>query len=418
VVSGSISTIDWSAGPYYIKISVDGVEMGTSQLLSVPYALHAKNAGNGFTGNYNDLSNKPALFDGDYTNLTNKPVLFDGKYSSLTETPVAWDSSWASVKNKPSFATVATSGSYNDLSNKPSTTTGTNSGDMQYWNGTAWVVIPVGLPGQYLTLSNTKTPTWSSAFSTITTTTISSISSGTAMSGGNIISDGGAPIIARGVCWSPSTNPTIALTTKTSDATGTGTFTSSITGLTIGSIYYVRAYATNSVGTSYGEELCFTALTIGDYYKGGQVAYILKSGDPGFIPGEAHGIIAASDDQGTGKNWCASCTSVSGIFTGATGTALGTGNLNTLMIVSYLGMDAAQICSDLSLNGYSDWYLPSKDELNKIYVNRSYLNCSTNPYWSSSEINSTEVWAQRFSDGVMVTMWKNMSFSVRAIRAF
>ncbi len=55
VTSGSMSSIDWSAGPYFIKITVDGTEIGTSQLLSAPYALYAKNAGNGFSGNYNDL---------------------------------------------------------------------------------------------------------------------------------------------------------------------------------------------------------------------------------------------------------------------------------------------------------------------------------------------------------------------------
>jgi|WetSurMetagenome_2_1015567.scaffolds.fasta_scaffold111278_2 uncharacterized protein (TIGR02145 family) len=55
--------IDWSAGPYFIKIGVDGTEMGTSQLLSVPYALHAKTAENGFSGDYNDLKNKPSMSD-------------------------------------------------------------------------------------------------------------------------------------------------------------------------------------------------------------------------------------------------------------------------------------------------------------------------------------------------------------------
>jgi hypothetical protein len=59
VVSGALSNIDWSGGPYYLKIWVDGAELGTSQLLSVPYAKYAEKAGNGFSGNYNDLINKP-----------------------------------------------------------------------------------------------------------------------------------------------------------------------------------------------------------------------------------------------------------------------------------------------------------------------------------------------------------------------
>ena len=93
---------------------------------------------------------------------------------------------------------------------------------------------------------------------TVTTNAISSITNTTATGGGNVSADGGASVTARGICWSTSTNPTVALTTKTSDGTGTGSFTSSMTGLTANTTYYVRAYATNSVGTSYGTQQTFT----------------------------------------------------------------------------------------------------------------------------------------------------------------
>src|ERR1035437_9826192 len=96
----------------------------------------------------------------------------------------------------------------------------------------------------------------------LTTTAASSITQTTATSGGNVTSDGGASVTARGVCWSTTTGPTTALSTKTTDNTGTGIFTSSITGLTGGIVYYVRAYATNSVGTGYGNQVSFTTLTI------------------------------------------------------------------------------------------------------------------------------------------------------------
>lgn len=82
----------------------------------------------------------------------------------------------------------------------------------------------------------------------------------TATSGGEVTDDGGAPIIARGVVWSISPNPTIALSTKTSNGTGIGNFTSSLTGLQNNTTYYVRSYATNSIGTQYGEEVSFTTL--------------------------------------------------------------------------------------------------------------------------------------------------------------
>jgi uncharacterized protein (TIGR02145 family) len=91
----------------------------------------------------------------------------------------------------------------------------------------------------------------------LTTAIISSPTATSAASGGTITSDGGAAVTARGVCWNTSAGPTTA-NTKSSDATGTGTFTSSITGLSPVTTYYVRAYATNSAGTSYGDELSFT----------------------------------------------------------------------------------------------------------------------------------------------------------------
>jgi hypothetical protein len=92
---------------------------------------------------------------------------------------------------------------------------------------------------------------------TVTTTAITSITATTASGGGTVTADGGASVTARGVCWGITTNPTTA-NTCTPGGTGTGAFTSSITGLTAGTQYNVRAYATNSVGTAYGADLAFT----------------------------------------------------------------------------------------------------------------------------------------------------------------
>jgi uncharacterized protein (TIGR02145 family) len=136
---------------------------------------------------------------------------------------------------------------------------GNNKGDMQYWDGTKWVLIPVGLNGQVLTIIN-GTPAWvggSSQPLVITTTIVSSIFTTSAKSGGNITSDGGNPITERGVCWSKSANPTI-LNNKTNDGSGAGSFSSSLTGLDAETIYYVRAYAINSAGPTYGDQQSFT----------------------------------------------------------------------------------------------------------------------------------------------------------------
>ena len=97
---------------------------------------------------------------------------------------------------------------------------------------------------------------------TVTTTAISEIDKTTATGGGNVTADGGATVTARGICWSTSHNPTVS-GSHTSDGTGTGNFTSAMTGLTANTTYYVRAYATNSAGTTYGEELSFTTLPDG-----------------------------------------------------------------------------------------------------------------------------------------------------------
>ena len=97
------------------------------------------------------------------------------------------------------------------------------------------------------------------AMPTVITTPVSDITAITATGGGNVISDGGMAVTTRGICWNTTGNPTIA-DSHTTDGTGTGSFTSNISGLTHSTTYYVRAYATNSIGTTYGEELSFTTL--------------------------------------------------------------------------------------------------------------------------------------------------------------
>jgi uncharacterized protein (TIGR02145 family) len=150
---------------------------------------------------------------------------------------------------------------------------GTTVNQMMYWNGTAWVTLsPPQNQGQVLTFCNGSL-TWTTggvcpaSLATLTTTTVSSITSTTASSGGNITNDGGGAVTARGVVWSTSQNPTIALTTKTVDGTGTGNFTSNIAGLSQGTVYYVRAYAINSAGTAYGNQQTLTTNTVNSIFN-------------------------------------------------------------------------------------------------------------------------------------------------------
>lgn len=260
-------------------------------------------------------------------------------------------------------------------------------GKLQVYNGTTWT----DLSGTTAILSTDAT---------------SAVKSTTATCGGNISSDGGYSITARGVCWSTTPNPTI-YSNKTTDGSGTGTFSSSITGLNPSTAYYVRAYATNSMGTTYGTNVSFTttAYTVGDPCQGGIIAYTTSD----------RILIAASSDQGSSIVWASS-----GSTTGATATAIGTGDANTSTIYTALGTGssyAARVCKELVLNGYSDWFLPSKDELYRLHQNRTAIGgfASAN-YWSSSEATAANAWIQAFPGGTQTSVSKTGAASVRAIR--
>ena len=254
---------------------------------------------------------------------------------------------------------------------------------------------------------------------TITVTNTMATSATNAVSGGNITDDGGGPVTARGVIWSQITPyPTIALNTKTNDGTGTGSFTSNISGLTPNTLYYVRAYATNSAGTSYANDLSFRTtlispfFTIGQSYGGGVIFYIDAT--------LQHGLIAAPNDQSTGASW--GCRSTySAAFSG-------NGQANTSSIISLCNEQgiAARICDQLVLNGFTDWYLPSLGQLNTLYLQKSVVgNFTNNRYWSSNERERiffsdpiVSAYNQNFLNGTTEQIDKSTPYNVRAIRTF
>ena len=313
----------------------------------------------------------------------------------------------------------------------------------------------------------------------LSTSSVSVITATSAISGGNITFDGGSALTERGVCWKTSQNPTIADSKSTDGSSGTGSFTASISGLTSNITYYVRAYATNSAGTGYGDEKIFTTSATSDFattllatnvtsssatFNGSANANYLPTNvsfeygtslsygkvidaSPKVITGNSntnisagltglsavttyhfrvkivnssgtaygndmtvftkyvvgdsalggivfyvdgtgqHGLVCAATNQGSNIQWY----NDSYVTTNAAGIAIGTGKANTTAIVAAQGAGnyAAKICNDLVLNGNSDWFLPSIDELHLIY---SVIGLPQGYYWSSSEYDSDNAW--------------------------
>lgn len=164
------------------------------------------------------------------------------------------------------------------------------------------------------------------------------------------------------------------------------------------------------------------SIAIGSSFQGGIVAYIFVSGDPGYVEGETHGLIAANVDQSTGIMW-AIREYQSTLLTG-TLTTLGSGSANTDKIIAQNGAGstyAAGLARAYNGGNYTDWYLPSKDELNKLYLNRVAVGgFATDYYWSSSEYTevSFRAYILVFDSGGEGYASKSGTYYVRAVRSF
>lgn len=254
---------------------------------------------------------------------------------------------------------------------------------------------------------------------TVTTLEFWDIKGGSAYGGGDVLDDGGLFVSKRGVIWGESPNVSFENHINYEDCgNSTGKFSRLIRGFEPVTSYYYRAFATNSIGTAYGEEYCFTTLplSIGDLYGGGVVGYFLKENDPGFIPGEVHGLIIAQKDLGSDL-WC-----YEDIIVYNTSTMLGKGLSNTIKIVAAsTGINsAAKLCFDLNLNGFDDWFLPSRDELRVLIQNKEAIGVFRDfnyPYWSSSQYSTFVAWVVYYNGNEMIYSINN-GFNVHPVRYF
>jgi hypothetical protein len=257
------------------------------------------------------------------------------------------------------------------------------------------------LYGNQITFTTTPVP---HGTITLTTSAVSSIKSLSAMSGGSITSSSVA-VSERGICYSTSYNPAPSVSDYKVIADGTNAgFSCAMPNLLRNTTYYVRAYATNNSGTYYGNLVSFTTpyYSTGESWQGGVIAYIDAT--------LQHGIIVATNDLGAVR-W----NNGTNVTTNATGTATGTGATNTAQIVAIQGNGtyAASICASLTLNGYSDWVLPSRIEATSI---RSYLGSGN--YWTSTESSVSLAYIAYQTSPYYSTSGKVNTYEVRPIRYF
>ena len=227
--------------------NITGLSPNTTYYVSA-YATNFKGTGYGEIKTFTTDIGMPTVVTGDVTNRTATTADCSGNVTAdggaaVTARGVCWSTS----ENPSTSDSMTTDGT--GVGTYTSNITGLSP-------KTTYYVRAYATNSEGTAYGKQKTFTTKAQMPSVTTGDVSNISTTTADCSGNVTADGGAAVTARGVCWSTSQNPTTS-DSKTTDGTGVGTYTSNITGLSLNTTYYVRAYATNSVGTAYGEQRTF-----------------------------------------------------------------------------------------------------------------------------------------------------------------
>lgn len=261
----------------------------------------------------------------------------------------------------------------------------------------------------------------------LTTIEVSSLTHSSARSGGVINAIGGSAIVDAGICWRSEAGGSAP---ECASASGSfGEFVVEMSALEPSTTYFVRAFATNASGTAYGEEIEFTTKAVPEYQvgekgpAGGTVFYDKGNFDEGWRYLEA----APSGWYGTEEDPLAEWGCYGNILE-AEFTHIGSGESNTATIVEECSERniAAALCVEYSITVddivYEDWFLPSKDELNQMYLHLKLKDLGgfqDSYYWSSSENTRLIAWLQGYNDGLQyANLFRFNSIKVRPVRAF